>query len=184
MSENVKNNIVVHPADALAVALDRASRLLAVLTELYDANRDGFVGGNAFVVHGFSTASELIEEAGRALADLHDKCDLTLLAETIQTVETVAAKTVLPDRAAPAKAAAAVPVLHHHATVAAVSTLEEASKPPATESRNYRDFLDRITKAEAFAAPSPPAGSPAVTPELLPMLKALRKEVEKYSGTG
>ena len=92
MSENVKINIVVHPADALAVALDRASRLLAVLTELYDANRDGFVGGNAFVVHGFSTASELIDEAGRALADLHDKCDLTLLAETGKTVETDTAK--------------------------------------------------------------------------------------------
>lgn len=174
MSETVKNEIVVHPADALAVALDRASGLLAVLTDLYDENRQSFAGGNSFVVHGFSTARELIDEAGRALADLHDKCDLTLLAEAGRT----------PEPAVAVKPAAAPPVARHPAIVAAVATLAEGAKPPAAVTKNYREFLDKITKAETLASPAAPAGSPVSESELLPMLKALRKEVEKYSGTG
>ena len=104
MSENVKNNNVVHPADALAAALDRAGGLLAALMDLYDADREGFVGGNAFIVHGFATANELIDEAGRALADLHDKCDLTLLAEVDKAAEDVAAEPVVTHKAAEAPA--------------------------------------------------------------------------------
>jgi hypothetical protein len=99
VSENLKNDSVVHPADALASALDRANGLLIVLMDLYEARREAFVGGNPFIVHGMSTVSDLLEDARQALSDLHDQCDLSLKSESLAAVITniveMAAK--LPD---------------------------------------------------------------------------------------
>ena len=86
VSENVKTDTVVHPADALASALDRANGLLIVLMDLYDARRETFAGGSPFIVHGMSTVSDLIDEARRALTELQDQYDLSLRAAPVAVV--------------------------------------------------------------------------------------------------
>lgn len=140
MSENLKNDSAAHPADALALALERANSLLIVLMDLYEARGEAFVTGNPFIVHGMSAMSELLEEARNALADLHENCDLSLVEAKATAVATniveLAAKAPDATTAAPVGAAAPKPELKPIA--AAVVTLKEADENAAKSVKSYR----------------------------------------------
>jgi hypothetical protein len=136
VSENLKDDTVVHPADALASALDRAHSLLLVLMDLYDSRREEFVGGNPFIVHGMSTVNDLIDDARNALSDLHDSCDLSLVAAKAASVTTnIVELTAKPPEAG---ANAAKPALKPIA--AAVVTLQEVDDKAGKTAKGYRQL--------------------------------------------
>jgi hypothetical protein len=174
MSENANNENVVHPADALAVAISRAGRLLSMLSDLYDAKQENFVTENSFIVHGISTANELIDEAGRALVDLHEKCDLSLLSASPPHQEDTADKTVAATPVVPPVAASKTTL--PTSIMAAVETLQEVGKSGEPAARSYPEFLDKITKTQFGVAQSP---EPApVSGDVTPFLSALRREMQ------
>jgi hypothetical protein len=173
MSENVKNDNVVHPADALAVALSRAGRLLAMLSDLYDANRDRFVTEDNFISHGISTTNELIDEAGRALVDLHEKCDLSLVTP-LPAAGDPPADHALAKAAVPSPAVAKVkPPIN---ITAAVETLQEVGISREPVAQSYPEFRDKITKTQISSAQ--PLEFAASSGEVTPFLSALRREMQ------
>lgn len=139
MSEDPKNDTVVHPADALALALERANSLLIVLMDLYETRGETFVTGNPFIVHGMSAMSELLEEARNALADLHDSCDLSL-----NDAKSVAVATNIVELAAKPPDVAAVgggvPKPELKTIAAAVVTLKEADESVTKTIKSYRQL--------------------------------------------
>ena len=170
----MKNEKDAHPADALAAALNRASMLLAALSDLYDPANEEFAGGSGFVAHGLSTASELIEKAGAALADLNENYNIQPV--DLAPPEPAAAEEprVEPSKPQPPEPKES-PVIAR-----AVATLQEAPMLPDEPAKGYRELLDKITKAESSGALA--AGTASRTSELLPMLAALRKEMQKTPG--
>lgn len=131
MSENLKNDTAVHPADAAALALDRANSLLIVLMDLYEARGEAFVAGNPFIVHGMSAVNELLVEARNALTDLNEKYDLSVVAVkpaplNTNIVELGAKPPEAAVAAAPVSVTAPKPALKPIA--AAVVTLKEADE--------------------------------------------------------
>lgn len=173
MNDTVKTETEAHPADALAAALNRASVLLAALIDLYESDNESFVGGNAFIVHGVSTAHELLDEAGRALADLHDRCDLTVVNTTSDFTP--------PPSPIKVETADALPPLPSMTTAA--KTVSANAKPDTQAALHYRELLGKIAKVEANGAMAHSTAQSTATAELLPMLRALRKEIQKASGT-
>jgi hypothetical protein len=160
MSENVKSDNVVHPANALAAALSRAGRLLSTLNDLYDADQQIFVTGDAFIVHSVSTANELIDEAGRALVELHEKCDLSMAldlprAEEDKIPESVAA-------APPLSSAGDAKAKLSSSLSAAVATLQDLATSREPVAKSYTDFLNKITKAPIAGTPLPENVPPSV----------------------
>jgi hypothetical protein len=197
--EILNDDNLVHPADALAAALDRASGLLATLVELYDTHREAFVGGNPFVVHALSTTGTLMEDARSALSDLHYACDLTLIemphaeeeeplpmpelksafesepvtpfAEQEQEPELVAEE--MPDVAAPAQAPMPSPMAAESAPP------DDGSGRQEPFAQSYLELLRKLTAAEVFAAEQQALSAPGAAPELLPLLRGLREEFQK-----
>jgi hypothetical protein len=179
---------LVHPADALATALDRVSGLLAVLGDLYNPRSDNFSGGNEFVVHALSTASSLAIDARSALSDLHQNCDLTLISsdatedqvasDIVAEVEPVSG-TLLADTAAePLK-------------WTIDRGLTPASSPiptPVSEqdqfAKSYLELLRKLTAAEVFASEQQALAAPGSTTDLLPLLRGLREDFQKMHKAG
>jgi hypothetical protein len=164
----------VHPADALATALDRVAGLLAILGDFYNPRLTSFSGGNEFVMHALSTASELVVEARGALGDLHQNCNLSLIEEEVVEDSPRAAEDVpsveVPD---------AVPMTW---SVDRAPIAEQAGAK-ATEqdifAQSYLELLKKLTAAEVFAAEQQALAAPGQTPELLPLLRGLREEFQK-----
>lgn len=171
--ENLKEETQVHPADVLAKALERASGLLGVLSQLYDADREVFSGGNSFVVHALATSSALVGEAKDALSDLHYSCDLTLLNNSADT-ETVIEMS-FADRA-PMESQ-----LDDFVSVGTVETQTEDLAPQQEEqvAQTYLELLRKLTAAEVFAAEQQALSVPGSSPQLLPLLQSLREDLEK-----
>lgn len=100
MSENLKSDTVSHPADALALALDRANSLLVVLMDLYEPQGEAFVAGNPFILHGMSAVSELLAEARNALEDLNENYDLSVVVAKPESAKIEMAPTNIVELAA------------------------------------------------------------------------------------
>ena len=141
MSENLKNDTAVHPADAAALALDRANSLLIVLMDLYEARGEAFVAGNPFIVHGMSAVNELLVEARNALTDLNEKYDLSVVAMKPATVNTniveLAAKPPDVSTPSPPTSGIAVPKPALKPIAAAVVTLTEADQSSSQSIKSY-----------------------------------------------
>ncbi len=162
----LKDEELVHPADALAIALERVSGLLAVLGDLYNGSIDNFSGGNSFVVHGLSTAFSLVTEAQGALNDLHFSCDLTMLDHPD-----------LGEMELPI-APVAVPVVQ----VDAEAAPEPVHKEQALQeqfAQSYLELLKKLTAAEVFASEQQALSASGSGTELLPLLRGLREEFQK-----
>ena len=136
VSENLKDDSVVHPADAIASALDRARSLLIVLMDLYEARREEFVGGSPFIVHGMSTVNDLIDDARNALSDLHETCDLSLVASKAASVTT----NIVELTAKPAEAGTYVAKPALKPIAAAVVTLQEVDDKAVKTAKSYRQL--------------------------------------------
>jgi hypothetical protein len=179
---------LVHPADALATALDRVSGLLAVLGDLYNPRSDNFSGGNEFVVHALSTASSLAIDARSALSDLHNNCDLTLItAVDIENVTEAASAEPVTD-----VAAAELPLEPLKWTIDRGLNRAEAAPtvavPPVSEqdhfAKSYLELLRKLTAAEVFASEQQALAAPGSTTDLLPLLRGLREDFQKMHKAG
>jgi hypothetical protein len=207
--ETLEDNNLVHPADALAAALDRAVGLLATLVDLYDTRHEAFAGGNPFVVHALSTTGGLMADARTALNDLHYSCDLTLLdtpeadhafhedmeeanpahepepvaePEPEPYVEREVAAQAIP---MPAPAPRTQEEAYAQPRAAAVASLEEAPDHRQEQfAQSYLELLRKLTAAEVFAAEQQALSAPGSAPELLPLLRGLREEFQKMHSVG
>jgi hypothetical protein len=175
----------VHPADALALALDRASALLSVLGELYNPSHENFASGNGFVMHGLNTANGLLTDARAALLDLHEGCDL-VLRDTVQNVVDVQ-----PDLGAEEPVVAFTRASAEPSWVAATSP---AAPPPAAPAatpsdqehfaKSYLELLKKLTAAEVFASEQQALAAPGSGTDLLPLLRGLREDFQKMHRAG
>jgi hypothetical protein len=178
----------VHPADALALALDRAAGLLSVLSDLYNPSHDSFASGNAFVMHGMSTASTLLSDARAALLDLHEGCDL-VLRDTDSEAETDASPQVAesivnftratqePAWTDTASSEPAAPQADYRPAAAAVSEQDHFAK-------SYLELLKKLTAAEVFASEQQALSVPGSGTDLLPLLRGLREDFQKMHNVG
>jgi hypothetical protein len=180
---------IVHPADALATALDRVSSLLAVVGELYNSPTENFAGGNEFVLYAVSTASNLVVDARSALGDLHQNCDLTLvmpatLEEVVATAKVAEAASVV---AAPVSVETPVEPLNWKIDSRSTSA-EVPQQQPVNEqeqfAKSYLELLRKLTAAEVFATEQQALAAPGSAPELLPLLRGLREDFQKMHNTG
>jgi hypothetical protein len=180
---------LLHPADALATALDRVSGLLAVLGDLYNPRSDNFSGGNEFIMHALSTASSLTVEARGALSDLHNNCDLTLIMPA--DIQDVTGAPSVPD-VEPVSDAATVelPVEPLKWTIDRGVNRSEAAPAAAAVSeqdhfaKSYLELLRKLTAAEVFASEQQALAAPGSTTDLLPLLRGLREDFQKMHKAG
>ncbi len=179
---------IVHPADALATALDRVSSLLAVVGELYNSPTENFAGGNEFVLYAVSTASNLVVDARNALGDLHNNCDLTLVLPP--TLEDVVATAKVADVAPTIVETPVEPLNWKIDTRAATLAAQAAAPPPDAVSeqeqfaKSYLELLRKLTAAEVFATEQQALAAPGSAPELLPLLRGLREDFQKMHSAG
>ncbi len=171
--EILKDEELVHPADALAIALERASSLLDVLGNLYNGPADNFSGGNGFVIHALSTASTLLGDAQGALSDLHFSCDLTMLDHPDQ------GEMILPLDDEKFEADAAVVSPEPRSTFAEPEASPVQLQQQEQFARSYLELLKKLTAAEVFASEQQALSMPGQSHDLLPLLRGLREEFQK-----
>ena len=183
----------VHPADALALALDRAAGLLSVLSDLYNPSHDSFASGNGFVMHGMSTASILLSDARAALLDLHEGCDLVLrepvsdasmddvpeddVPEDEESVVSFTRATPEPAWTDTAAVEPAAPQTDYRPAQVPVSEQEHFAK-------SYLELLKKLTAAEVFASEQQALSIPGSGTDLLPLLRGLREDFQKMHNVG
>jgi hypothetical protein len=182
---------LLHPADALATALDRVSGLLAVLGDLYNPRSDNFSGGNEFIMHALSTASSLAVEARGALSDLHNNCDLTLIVPADNQDVTEAA--IVPD-VEPVRDSASVelPIEPLKWTIDRggdrADVAPKVAAPTVSEqdhfAKSYLELLRKLTAAEVFASEQQALAAPGLATDLLPLLRGLREDFQKMHKAG
>jgi hypothetical protein len=175
--ENLKDNNQAHPADALAIALDRASGLLGTLGQLFDPTAETFSGGNSFVAHALATTGSVVEDARKALEDLKYSCDLTLI-DFPPNSDSVIEMSFQVDNS-------------KNATDAADKTLVEKQfsqsdfAPPPFEkeqvAQTYLELLEKLTAVEVFAAEQQALSVPGTGNDLLPLLRSLREDIQKIN---
>jgi hypothetical protein len=175
----------VHPADALALALDRAAGLLSVLSDLYNPSKDSFASGNGFVMHGMTTASSLLSDARAALLDLHEGCDLVMrdtgsetdMSEPLQDDDSTVSFTRATPEPAWTVAEPAASQTDYKAAPAAVSEQDHFAK-------SYLELLKKLTAAEVFASEQQALSVPGSGTDLLPLLRGLREDFQKMHNAG
>lgn len=150
MSEKLKSDTVSHPADALALALDRANSLMNVLMDLYEPRGEAFAAGNPFIVHGMSAVSDLLTEARQALDELSENYDLSVVvtkpeASKLETAPTniveLAAKPPETPTVVTTPLGITVPKMPPLKTIAAaVVTLKDADDAGDKTVKSYRQF--------------------------------------------
>ncbi len=183
---------LVHPADALATALDRVSGLLAVLADLYNPRPDHFSGGNEFVMHALSTASSLAVEARGALSDLHSNCDLTLIApvDSDDVSETANGPDIEPVAESASVEKPLEPLKWTIDRGISRADVEAALPLPAPVSeqdqfaKSYLELLRKLTAAEVFASEQQALAAPGSSTDLLPLLRGLREDFQKMHNVG
>ena len=160
-----------HPADMLGVALTRATGVLSALTACHDPAGGGFAVGDQFVLQAVAAIEGFINDARTAYVDLCNRCDLRL---QVQEPETEAEF----NAAAPAMEETAVlpPLPSQHP--------EQMSHRDDDFAPSYDDLLRKLTAAEVFASERDSerngAGRNDGSPALLPLLKSLRHDLERY----
>jgi hypothetical protein len=174
----------VHPADALALALDRAAGLLAVLGDLYNPSQDGFASGNAFVMHGLKTATSLLSDARSSLLDLHEGCDLVLRESTdIRAEQQPAVEDEGPVVAFTRAAAEPSWVAADSASAPTPATVPSSSDQE-NFAKTYLELLKKLTAAEVFASEQQALAAPGTGTDLLPLLRGLREDFQKMHRAG
>lgn len=72
-----------HPADEIGKALARANGILTLLSSCFDKTNATFETGGNFVYESIVTVEAIVENANRALAQLYQTCDLTVIREAV-----------------------------------------------------------------------------------------------------
>lgn len=173
----MKEEIQDHPADVLAKALDRANGLLCAIGQLYDASRESFSGGNSFIAMSLSTSIELVSEARAALDELQFNCDLSLLNTSADNDSVMEVNFTSESASQPVEPEPIVETFAEDRTpITAVASLPVKQDEIA---RTYLELLQKLTAAEVFAVEQQALSVPGSSPELLPLLRSLREDIEK-----
>jgi hypothetical protein len=141
-----------HPADRLALALTRASGIVASVANCFNDKGNDFAVSQAFVAHALKTIDLFILEASTSLVALNSDYDLTIMRPPSQPLSTEFENAV----ASLAPAGATVP---HTGQLA----------------RTYDELLAKVTAAEVFASNSDE--SDGTTADLVPLLNSLKNDL-------
>jgi hypothetical protein len=175
----------VHPADVLALQLDRVSSVVRTLGDLYAPHSESFAAGNSFIAHGLVAATTLIADAQEALENLHHLCDLRM--SNVESEKTEL-NSSLPDEAMvfpppetvwqePEEPGSTV----QSATIesSSVATMPVQAVEDDQFAQSYLELLRKLTAAEVFAAEQQALAPPGSGQNLLPLLRSLREEFQK-----
>jgi hypothetical protein len=171
----------LHPADKLETALVRASNLLNTIGDLYNPRPETFSGGAAFVAMAVATANGLLAEAQQELESLKYRCDLSIL-------DRQAGEQIAPENASAEYVGEMLPdeteIIEWPSKEVEVEQQPALAEPmvavqPEDFAQSYLELLRKLTAAEVFAAEHQALSAPGTTPELLPLLRSLREDLQK-----
>lgn len=159
-----------HPADTLGIALTRANGVLQALTACHDPANGSFALGDQFVLQAVAAIEGFVGDARTAYLDMCNRCDLRL-----QEPDPAAATTTATP---PSEDATVLPPLPQAKLTPA--TQSEGAVPREEFSPSYDDLLRKLTAAEVFASEYDGNGRSDGSPTILPLLKSLRQDLERY----
>jgi hypothetical protein len=152
-----------HPADALNLALSRASGILASLGNCYNTADGFFAVPPAFIAQSLVAINEFVVEASQALVHMHELCDLSIPAGF---------DTVVEDAEKPVDFGSVLKLRQQDLARGDGAVAGFVDVPAQT----YDELLQKVTAAEVFAqAQSQSLGNP--DDMLLPILSSLREEL-------
>jgi hypothetical protein len=155
-----------HPADKLALALTRASGIVASVANCFSEHDDNFAVNAVFISHALRTVDTFILEAGTALNNLNRDYDLSLPRAELE--KSVMEETV----AVPTRVAA--PIEDYEA-----DPMESDSLPDmqfTEQARTYDELLRKVTAAEVFAATQDTSAVQGKN-DLVPLLNSLKEDL-------
>lgn len=172
----------LHPADELALALQRVNSLLATLSGMFDGGRDRFAVPTPYLKSSVDAAAALVEQAQFALDDINAYCDLTLLPARHADELTSGSDEEVElsvDEAAENEgeilAGETINFEDHDETIAAPATTVADEKI----AQSYQELLRKLTAAEIFAVEQQALSPPGTQMPLLPLLRSLREDLRK-----
>jgi hypothetical protein len=156
-----------HPADKLALALSRASGIVASVANCFNEHDENFAINAMFLAHALRTVDTFIIEASTALNHLNRDYDLSLpraeLEDSVrqETILAPLAEDIAPDDDYEAD-------------------LVDADMVPgldfAERARTYDELLRKVTAAEVFAATQDASAAQGKN-DLVPLLNSLKEDL-------
>lgn len=183
-----------HPADALGVALVRATGVLSALTACQDSSRGNFAVSDQFLVQAVTVLEGFVNDARNAYFDVCSNCDLSLTGPSPSRARNYSAPRQpdpieLQEEQAifvpepPVAVQATLPDLYaiREAIEAAPKTAPYPAGPQGMDdvATSYDDLLRKLTAAEIFASERNLSSAEQNSP-LLPLLKSLRQDLERF----
>jgi hypothetical protein len=167
-----------HPADALALQLDRVAGLIRTLGELYSPTTETFAAGSSFIAHGLVAATNLITDAQHSLESVQHILD--------QNNHTAAQENIAQDDEPLVFPPTEHMYLHEDSPVndlhEEIVSLGRAGKTNDDQfAQSYLELLRKLTAAEVFAAEQQALAPPGSGQNLLPLLRSLREEFQKLN---
>jgi hypothetical protein len=152
-----------HPADRLALALSRASGIVASVAHCFSDKSGDFAVTAAFIAHALKTVDTFIGEASNSLTDLNRDFDLSIpkgevAAQTLSDIQ------------------GAVTTLAPQDEICAYE--DDASNRFREDgtARTYDELLAKVTAAEVFAS-SQAEQSVSQQNDLVPLLNSLKADL-------
>jgi hypothetical protein len=143
---------VDHPADRLALALTRASGIVASVANCFNDKGNEFAVSQAFVAHALKTIDAFILEASTSLVALNSDYDLTIMRPPSQPLTT-----------------------EFETAVASLVPASDDDRRPGPLARSYDELLAKVTAAEVFASNSDEGEGTAA--DLVPLLNSLKNDL-------
>ena len=151
-----------HPADRLALALSRASGIVASVEHCFSERSNDFAVTAAFIAHALKTVENFIDEASRSLSDLNRDFDLSITKGALANI-------------ANARAAGESVDNEIRGSVATLSPHEEDDQTDDLSARTYDELLAKVTAAEVFATNQ--ARQNESENDLVPLLNSLKADL-------
>ncbi len=152
-----------HPADKLALALTRASGIVASVANCFSEHDDNFAVNAVFIAHALRTVDTFILEAGTALNNLNRDYDLSIpraeLEKPVVSEPVVDVAPLTEDYEDDDLANSNVPDIHF-----------------TEQARTYDELLRKVTAAEVFAA-TQDASEAQNKNDLVPLLTSLKEDL-------
>jgi hypothetical protein len=152
-----------HPADRLALALSRASGIVASVAHCFSDKSEDFAVSSAFIAHALKTVENFITEASTSLTELDLEFDLSTprslgQGQSVSGVQDAVSTLVPQDE---------------------LGTYEDDASARFKDdgtARTYDELLAKVTAAEVFATSKSEASS-ARENDLIPLLNSLKADL-------
>ncbi len=152
-----------HPADRLALALSRASGIVASVAHCFSDKSNDFAVTSAFIAHALKTVDTFIGEASSSLTDLNRDFDLS-------TPKGDAGSPALTDIQGAVTTLAPQDEIGAYEDDASMRFREDGT------ARTYDELLAKVTAAEVFAS-SQAEHSVSQQNDLVPLLNSLKADL-------